>query len=295
MGSAVPKTGEQPSAAMENNSRAKNYDPEWVSRYFDEYGETEWNRMLATPEDEISLHLHTELLREHLRPCMEVLEIGAAAGRFTQILAEMGCRITAVDLSAGQLGLNRSKAEELGFESAVVEWQRLDMCDMACFADEAFDAVVCYGGPLSYVFEKADQAMAECARVLKPGGPFLCSVMSLLGACHRFLPSIFELTAEQSNAIFETGDLTPLTDPKNHHWCHMFRSPELRALLEHHGLTVLEMSSTGFLSGVWREKLTEFREDPAVWNELLRLEIHTSRQPGCLDTGTHLIAVGRKD
>jgi cyclopropane fatty-acyl-phospholipid synthase-like methyltransferase len=279
---------------VETDAQANNYDPEWVSRYFDENGETEWNRMLATPIDEISLHLHTEFLREHLRPGMEVLEIGAAAGRFTQILAEMGCRITATDLSTGQLDLNRRKAEEFGFESAIAGRHRLDMCDMACFPDESFDAVVSFGGPLSYVFEKADLAMAECARVLKTGGPFLCSVMSLLGASNRFLPSVFELTTEQSRIIFETGDLTPLSDPKNHHWCHMFRSPELRELLERHGLTVLEMSSSGFLSGGWSEKLTEFREDPSVWNELLRLERHTARQPGCLDTGTHLIAVGRR-
>ena len=130
---------------MENISKANNYDPAWVSRYFDEYGEKEWNRMLATPVDEISFHVHTELLREHIKPGMEILEIGAAAGRFTQILAELDCRITVVDLSAGQLNLNRSKAVEFGFESAVSSRHRIDMCDMACFPDDCFDAIVCYG------------------------------------------------------------------------------------------------------------------------------------------------------
>lgn len=270
------------------------YDPDWVSRYFDDYGGKEWDRLTARPVDEVSLYLHTELLREYLRPGARVLEIGAAAGRFTQVLAELGCRITVTDLSEGQLELNRQKADELGYDSAVEGRHRLDMCDMACFPNESFDAVVCYGGPLSYVFKQADQALAECRRVLSEGGIFFCSVMSLLGAYHRFLPGVMEIAPELNKIILETGDLTPYTQPDTKHWCHMFRSPELRDLLVRHGLKVLEMSASSFLSGTWDEKLIEYRKDPAQWNELLRQEKEASRQPGCLDTGTHLIAVCRK-
>ena len=44
---------------------------------------------------------------------------------------------------------------------------------------ESFDAVVAYGGPLSYVFERLPRALAEVLRVLKPHGLFLTSAMCL--------------------------------------------------------------------------------------------------------------------
>ena len=31
------------------------------------------------------------------------------------------------------------------------------------------------------------------------------------------------------------------------------------------------------------------------WQEVLRMELEACREPGCLDTGTHAIAVGRKE
>ena len=270
------------------------YDPEYVSRYFDDCGEKEWERLVQTPQDRISLHLHTEFLREHVEPEMKILEVGAAAGRFTRILTELNCRVTVTDLSEGQLALNRKKAEELGFASGIEGWHRLDMCDMACFPDEDFDAVVCYGGPLSYVFEKADQALGECCRVLKDGGIFFSSVMSVWGALHAFLSSVPDLTSDQIVTILESGDLTPYTDPDNKHHCHMFRSQEYRDLLERNHLHILDMSSANFLSINMGEQLEEIMEIPANWNELLRLEKEACRQPGCWDTGTHLIAVCRK-
>ena len=50
-----------------------------------------------------------------------------------------------------------------------------------------FDAVVCYGGPLSYVMERSDDAFAELLRVTRPDGYVLASVMSLAGAARIFL------------------------------------------------------------------------------------------------------------
>jgi len=42
-----------------------------------------------------------------------------------------------------------------------------------------FDAVVAFGGPLSYVFEQAADALREVGRVLRPHGLLLLSAMSL--------------------------------------------------------------------------------------------------------------------
>lgn len=272
----------------------ESYDPTYVARFFDEYGEKEWERLTRTPVDEVSLHIHTQLLHAHIPRGARVLEIGAGAGRFTQILAQLGCRVTVADLSLGQLALNRAKATEHGFAPAVEAWVTTDICDLSRFADRTFDVVVAYGGPISYVFDRADDAVRECRRVLTADGVFLASVMSFWGTCHLYLNDILNIPPVQNREIIATGDLSLRTLPENKHYCRMYRAARFRALLSRHGWDIIAMSASNFLSLRWETELGNLRQDEAKWNELLRLETEACAEPGCWDGGTHLIAVGRK-
>ena len=125
------------------------------------------------------------------RPNDPVLEIGAGPGRFTVELAKMVKRIVVGDISPVQLELNRENARKLGIAEAVERWVECDMCDMkAHFPDAVFDAVVCCGGPLSYVFDQRGTALREMLRVLKPGGFLFLGVMSVWGTIHDFLAGV---------------------------------------------------------------------------------------------------------
>jgi len=270
------------------------YDAQWVARHYDEYGEREWHRLVADPLAEVKLHVHRHYLERFVPPCSHVLEIGAGAGRFTQILAELGARIVVADLSAVQLELNRKHADHLGYAHAVSERRQIDMCNLSACADGEFDAVVCYGGPLSYVFERREQAVDEMMRVLRNGGVLLVSVMSLWGAVHQHLPGVLAVSPAENEQIIRTGDLCPETYAASTHHCHMFRSAELRDLLTGCGANVLAMSASNCLSTVWGEPLRELRADEKRWRQLLELEAKACRQPGCLDLGSHLIAVADK-
>ena len=75
------------------------------------------------------------------------------------------------------------------------------------------------------------------------------------------------------------------------HRCHLFRAAELQRLLADHGLEVLDMAASNCLSTGW--ELTATRQDPERWAELLHLELEATREAGCLDMGSHLIAVVR--
>ena len=153
------------------------YDPGWVARFYDDYRDKEWHRWEGSPADEVKLHVHRFYLEQYVKPGDRVLEVGAGAGRFTQILAELGAR-------------------------------------------------------------------------------------TLVAACT--------------------------------HRCHMFRSSELRALLGDAGAKVVALSASNCLSAAWGDRLAEVRTDQAKWQELLKMEIDACRQPGCLELGSHIIAVARK-
>ncbi|MBL7200234.1 MAG: class I SAM-dependent methyltransferase [Anaerolineae bacterium] len=274
---------------------ATRYSAESIEGYFGQYGDREWQRLVETPVDEVSLHIHTHYLRKHVLAGARVLEIGAGAGRFTQVLADLGARVLVADISAVQLELNKRHAHEYGFADAVEDWQQVDICDMSRYGDGSFDRVVAYGGPLSYVLDRRDVALGECLRVLRSGGALLSSVMSLWGSAHRHLQGVLAVPAEANRRIIETGDLLPETFPgREGSFMHLFRAGELKEWLARTGVTLLDLSASGCLSVGWEGALEQIRDDPEAWGELLRIELEASAEEGSLNMGTHLIAVVRK-
>ncbi|HUS17996.1 MAG TPA: class I SAM-dependent methyltransferase, partial [Chloroflexia bacterium] len=223
------------------------YDPGYVRAYYDTYGEREWTRLAEGPTSRLNFHIHQHYLQHYIRPGDHVLEAGAGPGRFTIELAACGARTTVGDISPVQLALNAEKVAAAGCESSVVERRLLDIADLAGFPTGGYDAVVCYGGPLSYVFDRADAAVAEMLRVTKPGGVLLLSVMSLLGTTRAFLAGVLATTRQfgipANDAVVRTGDLHAGISP---HRCHMYRWSELEALLARHPCTLLAASASGW-------------------------------------------------
>jgi SAM-dependent methyltransferase len=223
-----------------------------------------------------------------------VLEVGAASGRFTVELARLGARIVVTDISPGQLELNVTNVAEAGLESAVEARELADIVDLTGYPDGSFDAVLCYGGPLSHVLDRADQALAELLRVAKPGGRLLLGVMSLYGSLRAFLggveSEIEEFGIDEMQAIVETGDL-----PTHHSSMgtpvHLFSWEELRGLLERHDCDVVAASAANLLSIGNDEICERWLQDPEMWERFLSWEVSSCAQPGAIDGGTHIIAV----
>ena len=170
-----------------------------------------------------------------------------------------------------------------------------DICDLARFKDATFDAVVCYGGPLSYVFDRGKQALNELFRVAGSSAPLLLGVMSKWGTHREYL---FDILHGGSGAqvldIAKAGNLHPDTWPVETQRCHLFTSAELRALVEEVGGRIEALSASNTLASVHTAGLDGLRKDAGRWDTLLKLELDACSQPGCLDMGTHLIAVATR-
>ena len=258
------------------------YDPEHIARFFDEYGEREWERFDATAMDRVNLEVHLRLLRQYVQPGYRVLDAGAGPGRFSLELARLGARVVAGDISPAQLALHAERTAEV--EDAIESRELMDIVDLSRFGDASFDAAVCYGGPLSYVLGDAGTALGELLRVTKPGGHVLLSVMSLLGAARAFFSALPEMIDEFGwqravEDIFATGDLQ--ADINRGHVCRLYRWSDLERLVDPHPCRIVAASASNFLS-VQNES----------WDDaFLELEIAACREPGALDGGTHIVAV----
>jgi SAM-dependent methyltransferase len=262
-----------------------------VRDHFDALGLGEWERLDQSPRTRVAFELHRRFLARHVRPGWRVLEIGAGPGRFTIELAVIGATVVVCDLSQVQLDLNRERVAAAGHEQAVTERRLADIRDLSAFADGAFDAVVAYGGPISYAFEQAGAAFAECVRVTRPGGVVLASVMSTAGSFRYFLSSVVteieDFGLAVTDEVLHTGDVRPTQ--AGGHICRMFRWREVAEMIAAQPCRLLAASASNAISLGNPEALGRLAADPAVWPRLLDWEEELAQEPGLLDAGTHII------
>lgn len=267
---------------------------EAVRDYFDRLGEGEWDRLEADAAAKVSHQIHLAFMRRFIEDGMRVLEIGAGPGRFTTALVALGARALVTDVSPVQIQLNKKRSEEAGAEYGVEGWKIVDVTDTSLFDTASFDAVLAYGGPLSYAFDRAQSAFEGLLRVTRPGGPVVASVMSTLGSYRHFFPAVVQIGedfGEDANErIVETGDLRETQPPGSGlHTCRMFRSEEVMAMVEGAGASLLGMSASNWASLDHPELMEEISSDESLWETYLAREIWASAQPGAVDGGTHIL------
>lgn len=254
------------------------YDAQAAAAFYDEYGEREWTRFEDGRTPPASLETHLHYLRSYVKAGDRILDIGCGPGRFTLALVDLGASVVAADLSPGQLELHRQNVPEHLIEARVIA----DVVDLSQFSDGEFDAVVCYGGPLSYVMDEAPTAIAELARITRMGGHVLISVMSLVGATLSVPGGIGALVAEYDaetvRRVTSTGRLGAELGAHGL-LMRLYRWSELERLLEPHGQIVVA-AATGM-----------FARDEADPSLLAELELDLGREPGSIDVGHHILAV----
>jgi len=143
-----------------------------------------------------------------------ILEVGTSTGYTAIELANLyKCNIDAIDINGDSLSTAVQRADRMGVSDSI-NFNRADVTDLP-YKDGTFD-IVCIGNVTSYVNDKT-AAVAECARVLKPGGFFVAIPMYY----HREPDK--ELLASISDAIGMEIDQTSKTD-----WLNLFDSTGLR-------------------------------------------------------------------
>lgn len=106
-------------------------------------------------------------IEKYLKPGMDILEIGAATGRYSHALARIGYRVEAVELVEHNIRLfqeNTQPGENIAIRQGNAK-------DLSFYGDDIFDMTLLLG-PMYHLFteEEQKQALSEAIRVTKPGG-----------------------------------------------------------------------------------------------------------------------------
>jgi SAM-dependent methyltransferase len=103
---------------------------------------------------------------------MRVLDLACGPGRIARGLARRGARVVGVDISDALL--DRSRAAEIE-EPLGITYLNVDATSGRALAAETFDRVACNHGLAD--IDDLDGALATVARVLRPGGRFVFSIL----------------------------------------------------------------------------------------------------------------------
>jgi ubiquinone/menaquinone biosynthesis C-methylase UbiE len=153
-----------------------------------------WN--WATPAGRLRKLRRAAMLGAGLAPGMEVLELGCGTGLFTREFARSGARLTALDISPELLELAR---REVSAENVVFAAGNAYAMD---FPPERFDRVV--GSSVLHHLD-APRALAECFRVLKPGGTLAFTEPNMLNPQIAMEKNIAWIKKRTGNSPDETA------------------------------------------------------------------------------------------
>jgi SAM-dependent methyltransferase len=125
---------------------------------------------------------------------LAVLEVGCGAAQAARWLVSEGARVTAFDVSMGQLAQARLLDERTGVR---VPWLVQADAQALPFRAETYDLVVSAFGAIPFVADSAG-VMREIARVLRPGGRLVFSVTHPVRWAFPDDPGPGGLTVQQS-------------------------------------------------------------------------------------------------
>lgn len=136
-----------------------------------------------------------------LAPGSRILDLGAGIGRHALALARDGFAVTALDAAPEGIAAIRTRSETEGLAVETVEGRMTELP----FTDGAFDHVLSWNVIYHGDGDVVAQSIAEIARVLRPGGTFLGTMLS----ARRVPVELAKYPGREISAntwVFEGGD-----------------------------------------------------------------------------------------
>lgn len=261
-----------------------------IAQFYDDAPQQEWDRL---GEGIIEYDLTAALMARHIRPGDRVLDIGGGPGRYSLLLAAMGCQVTLFDLSQGNLALARQKAQEQALPLQTIHGNALDA---AAYPDEPFDHVLMMG-PLYHLFEEEErlQAIRNALAVLRPGGSlWLVFLMLLAGMLYYMDTGMEGLKGEiaEQNGYPECVRADRVWQGQAFTQARFDPISYVRDFCAGLGLEQPMLIAQEGILGAHRERyLALSREDRALWLDLC---LALCQHPDYLGSTNHLLYIGRK-
>ena len=241
--------------------------------------------------------IRTRELIERFRPAVPatILDVGGAAGAYALWLADTGYTVHLIDAVPRLIA--EARRRNMGRSRPLASCDVGDARSLG-FPDAMADAVLLLG-PLYHLTTAADRgrALAEAARVLKPGGYlFAAAISRWASALDGLSRDLFRDARFASIVEIDVRDgqhRNPTGQPDYFTTAYFHRPDDLRAEVVEAGLSVealVGIEGPGWLLPDIDERVKDSRRRA----DLLRVARQLESEPSVLGTSAHLLVVGRK-
>jgi ubiquinone/menaquinone biosynthesis C-methylase UbiE len=193
------------------------------------------------------------------------------------------------------LKVAKRKARRSGVLRKVKRFVEGSVEDLSMFNNEAFDSVLCLGGPLSHLLkpQQREDAAREIVRVAKPAAPIFVSVIGRVGLLKTLLMR-FQQDIPYAKYQWKTGNYIPGLQGKGFTAAHWFLPEELRELFEKQNVEILEMAGLEGLSSHNEKETIRLFKDKEKWKMWMELLLETCTHPSIVGGCEHFLLVCRK-
>ena len=265
-----------------------------VRDFYTGYVQKEWKRLSRDAYHRLEFETTLHFLEEHLPRKGLILDAGGGPGRYTIELARRGYEVVLLDLTPANLEFARRQIKRAKVQDRVTNIVEGSIVDLSRFEDDAFDAVICLGGPLSHVIDKheRDRATCELIRVAKTGAPLFVSVMGRLSLLVLEMTSFqHEIEMPHFKQVRDTGDYT---GGYGFTACHFFLPEELRDAFGDKGVSIVEMVGLEGISSHHDRKIDLLAKDATRWKIWLETHFQTCTHPAVVGMSEHMLIVCQK-
>jgi SAM-dependent methyltransferase len=227
-------------------------------------------------------------IEKYLRPGMRILEIGAATGRYSHSLAQMGYAVDAVELVQHNIDIFNSLTQP----GEQITIRQGDARDLAFLPDASYDLVLLLG-PMYHLFTEEDQlrALGEALRVTKKGGILMAAYCGNEATMVQYCFGRRMLKEEKYQKLVDPVTFKAASDPAE--LFQLYRREEIDALMAHFVTTREHYVGTDMATNYMRDVIDEM--DDEFFALYLNYHFSICERTDCVGVSHHILDIHRKN
>lgn len=257
---------------------------ELMTKYYSAYDEE--GRLLSR-HGSVEYLTTMHYIKKYLCPGARIAEIGAATGRYSHALAQMGYHVDAVELVAHNIRIFKQNTLP-GEDVAVYQG---DARNLHMLASGAYDITLLLG-PMYHLFEEKDQLLAleEAIRITKPGGIIFAAYCSNDATMVQYCFGRGMLKEEKYKKLVDLTTFKASADPAELFM--LYRKEDIDALMSHFKTERLHFVGTDMATNYMRSIIDEM--DDELFDLYLRYHLSICERQDMVGTSHHFLDVFRK-
>ena len=227
-------------------------------------------------------------IQKYLQPGMRILEIGAATGRYSHALAQMGYEVDAVELVQHNIDIFKEKTKP----GERITIRQGNAKDLQFFADDSYDITLLLG-PMYHLFtvQEQKQALSEALRVTKRDGLLFVAYCGNDATMVQYCFGKGMLKEEKYQRLVDPLTFKASSDPAE--LFELYRKEDIDALMAPFATTRVHYVGTDMATNYMRPVIDEMDDD--FFAAYLKYHFSICERPDMVGVSHHILDIHRKD